>query len=563
MPQELPETIAELVLRLADVDRPGLRSATGTLTHAAVVAEAAARAAWLADGRRPGPFHVAVLLDNVDEYAFWLQGAALAGAVMVGANPTHRGDELARDLAHTECQALVTSAAHLPLLAGRDLGPALGVVDAANPRVLVVDDPAARDALAPYDGAAPPDPSDSGVTPQSLACLLFTSGTSGAPKACRCTQGRLARIGAAVDQLFALTPDDVCYVAMPLFHSNALMAGWAPALAAGSVLALPTGGRFSASGFLPDVRRFGVTYFNYVGKPLAYVLATPERPDDADNPLLRAFGNEGAPANVSRFAERFACEVTDAYGSTEGGAIVSRTPDTPAGALGRAPEGTVVLDPATGAECPPARFDAQGRLLNASEAIGELVSRTGASGFEGYWHNEEAEAARLREGWYWTGDLAYRDEAGFFYFAGRDHDWLRVDGENFAAAPVEQILERFPGVVTSAVYAVPDTVVGDAVMAAVEVAHPDRFDPDAFGAFLSAQEDLGTKWAPRYVRVVAHLPVTATHKVLKRVIRAERWHTADPLFWRPGPGDRYVAMTADDVAALDAALDAAEADRPL
>ena len=134
---------------------------------------------------------------------------------------------------------------------------------------------------------------------------MFTSGTSGAPKACRCTQGRLARIGAIVAQMFELVEDDVCYLAMPLFHSNALMAGWAPALAAGSTVALPTGGRFSASGFLPDVRRFGATYFNYVGKPLAYVLATPERPDDADNPLVRAFGNEGASVDVERFATRF------------------------------------------------------------------------------------------------------------------------------------------------------------------------------------------------------------------------------------------------------------------
>ena len=148
---------------------------------------------------------------------------------------------------------------------------------------------------------------------------------------------------------------------------------------------------------------------------------------------------------------------------------MQRTPDTPPGALGRAPEGTVVLDPATGTECPPARFDDRGRLLNAEEAIGELVSKAGGAGFEGYWRNGEAETARLREGWYWTGDLAYRDDAGFFYFAGRDHDWLRVDGENFASAPIERILQRHPDIVLASVYAVPDPVVGDQVMAAVQL----------------------------------------------------------------------------------------------
>ena len=142
---------------------------------------------------------------------------------------------------------------------------------------------------------------------------------------------------------------------MPLFHSNALMAGWAPALAAGATVALRE--RFSASQFLPDVRRYGVTYFNYVGKPLSYILATPELPDDADNPLRRVFGNEAAEADVARFAERFGCTVQDAYGSTEGGASVQRTPDTPRGALGRALPGTLIINPETGEECPRAVFD--------------------------------------------------------------------------------------------------------------------------------------------------------------------------------------------------------------
>jgi fatty-acyl-CoA synthase len=342
---------------------------------------------------------------------------------------------------------------------------------------------------------------------------------------------------------------------MPLFHSNALMAGWGPALMAGASFALPSSGRFSASGFLPDVRAAGATYFNYVGKPLAYILATPERDDDADNPLIRAFGNEGSADDVARFAERFAVTVTDAYGSTEGGATVARTPDTPPGALGRAPEGTVVLDAATGTECPPARFDPLGRLLNAEEAIGELVSKTGGMGFEGYWRNDDAERARLREGWYWTGDLAYRDEAGFFYFAGRDHDWLRVDGENFASAPIERILQRHPDVVLAAVYAVPDPVVGDQVMAAVQVRPGlEHLDPVGLADFLNGQGDLGTKWAPRFVRMTAALPITATNKVLKRALRAERWNCADAVLWRPEKEAPFELLRHEDAASLEAAV---------
>ena len=549
-------TIDQLIRQRSGDHRAGLLFADRRWTHEQVVRAQADRAAVLASLRQPGPFHVALLLDNVPEYVFWMGAAALAGAVLVGGNPTHRGDELARDLSHTECQLLVTDTAYRGLVDGYDLGPAL-----PPRRILVVDHPCGDLAAetTPYGallgdtlGAALPDPDRTAITEDSLGLLLFTSGTSGAPKACLCSQGRLARIGTIVAQMFELTEDDVCYQAMPLFHSNALMAGWAPALAAGATAALRE--RFSASQFLTDVRRYGVTYFNYVGKPLSYILATPEGSDDADNPLRRAFGNEAAEADVARFADRFGCTVQDAYGSTEGGASVTRTPDTPRGALGRALAGTMIVNPETGRECPRAVFDEHGRLLNAEEAIGEMVNQTGGAGFEGYWHNAEAEASRVRNGWYWTGDLAYRDDDDFFYFGGRDFDWLRVDGENFAAAPVEGILQRHPDVVLASVYAVPDTVVGDQVMTTVLLRPGTSFDPVGFADFLAGEADLGTKWAPRYVRVTENLPETATTKVLKRVLRNEGWRCAEPVWWRPAKDGPYQLLTEADAEALDRAV---------
>jgi fatty-acyl-CoA synthase len=531
-------TISELVRARADDDGVAIRFEDESMTYRELVRASAARAALLSEVRRPGPFHVGVLLENVPEFPLWLCAAGLAGATVVGINPTRRGPELERDITHTECQLVVTESSQVPLLEGLDTG-------VERDRVLVVDTEAYAQDVARC--AAAPLPATH-VDESALYLLLFTSGTSGAPKAVQVSQGRLAGIGVAVATMFPLTGEDVCYAAMPLYHSNALMAGWAPALAGGATVALRR--KFSASGFMPDVRRYGVTFFNYVGKPLSYILATPGRPDDADNTLRIVFGNEAADLDIARFAKRFGCPVIDNYGSTEGGAIVSRTPDMPAGSLGRAPEGTVVLDPATGRECPPVRVDAAGVLLNPDEAIGELVNRAGAEGFEGYWNNDEANAARTREGMYWTGDLAYRDEQGFVYFAGRDFEWLRVDGENFAAAPVERILARFPGVVLAAVYAVPDPVVGDRVMAALELRDGVGFDPDAFAGFLAAQPDLGTKWAPRFVRAAIALPVTPTAKVLKRQLRRERWETSDPVWWQPAKGDPYRRMTADDVAAL-------------
>jgi fatty-acyl-CoA synthase len=531
-------TIAELVRARAGDEHPALLFEDSSWSYAEYVDACADRAALLTELRRPGPFHVGVLLDNVPEFAMWLGAAAVTGAVVVGINPTRRGAELARDITHTDCQLIVTEKCHALLLEGIDTGVGEG-------RVLVVESETYADALDRHRGAALPD---AAVSESDLYLLLFTSGTSGAPKACLCSQGRLARIGTALSAIVKLGPDDVCYLAMPMFHSNALMAGWAGALAGGATAALRR--KFSASGFLPDVRRFGVTYFNYVGKPLSYILATPEQPDDADNPLRLVFGNEAADLDIDRFSRRFGVPVIDSYGSTEGGAIVQRTSDMPAGALGRGGEGVTVLDPDTGEETPPARFDAEGRLLNPDEAIGELVNRLGATGFEGYWKNDEANAARVHDGIYWTGDLAYRDEQGFIFFAGRDYDWLRVDGENFAAAPVERIVARHPDVVLAAVYAVPDPGVGDRVMAALQLRPGTAFDPDGFAEFLAAQPDLGTKWTPRFVRIAEKLPVTETSKVIKRVLRRERWECEDPVWWQPEKGAPYRPMSPADVDAL-------------
>lgn len=209
------------------------------------------------------------------------------------------------------------------------------------------------------------------------------------------------------------------------------------------------------------------------------------------------------------------------------------------------PPEVLILDSDSGAEKPRARFDDAGRLVNAEEATGEIVN-TGASLFEGYWNNDEANAERLRNGWYWTGDLGYRDEHGYFYFAGRSTDWLRVDGENFAAAPVERVLMRHPDITLAAVYGVPDAEAGDRPMAAVLLAPEATFNPTAFAAFLAEQPDLGSKAAPTFVRIVDDFPMTQTNKVLKRVLVAERWRTTDQLWWRPARTLDYVPC--DDVA---------------
>jgi fatty-acyl-CoA synthase len=395
--------------------------------------------------------------------------------------------------------------------------------------------------------------------PGDLFLLLFTSGTTGVPKAVRCTQGRLASIAIRSAESFGYDRDDVAYCAMPLFHGNALMVLWGPTLAVGATVALAR--RFSASGFLPDVRRHGATTFTYVGKALAYVLATEPTADDASCSLRRGFGTEASVADHAAFQERFGCVLTEGYGSSEGGVAINRVPGTPVGALGLPAEDVVVVDPATSLECPQAEFDASGALVNSGVAVGEIVNRSGTGRFEGYYDDPEATAQRLRNGWYWTGDLAYRDADGWFWFAGRGGDWLRVDSENLTAGPIERVLVRFADVAAVAVYPVPDPRTGDQVMAALELLPGRAFDPDAFGMFLIAQSDLGTKWVPSFLRVTTGLPMTASGKVTKAPLRREGWWRGDDLLFRRcngtvGDVPAYVPMHADDVGDLLAELDA-------
>ena len=498
MTEALP-TVTDLLKPLVDIDDRGVYfedSFTSWRDHLRHGATVAAALRERLDPARPP--HVGELLDNTPFFSAVLVAAGMTGIVPVGLNPVRRGAALVRDIEHADCQLV---------LADSNSAALLGDIAHIN-----VDSTDWADEVAAHGDA---EVSFSTAAPGDLFMLIFTSGTGGDPKAVKCSQGKVAIAGVTMTERFGLGRDDRCYVSMPLFHSNAVLVGWSVSVTCRGSMVLRR--KFSASGFMTDVRRYGVTYANYVGKPLSYVLATPEQPDDADNPLKVVYGNEGAPHDVERFARRFGCIAVDGFGSTEGGVAIARTPDTPAGSLGPLPDGIDIVDVDTGAPCPPG-------------VIGELVNIAGPGRFEGYYNDREADAQRMADGVYHSGDLAYRDERGYVYFAGRLGDWLRVDGENLGTAPIERVLARYPGVSEVAVYAVPDPSVGDQVMAALAMTPGAPFDADKFRAFLAEQPDLGPKQWPSYVRVSTALPRTATFKVLKRELSAEGVDCADPVW---------------------------------
>jgi fatty-acyl-CoA synthase len=537
-------------------DRPALKFGDRVWTHSEYARECRRFANLFLD--RPQPtgrgVHVGVLLDNTPDYVFALGGAALAGAAVVGLNHTRRDEHLLRDIEHTHCDLVLSEPRHLPFLepVASSLPPLLvshRFDDGDGSRT--PDAPTIGDDLDSALAAVTEDDPGREPGPDALWALIFTSGTSSAPKAVLCTQRRLLVTGNRFCMMMDLGPEDVGYVCMPLFHSNALMVGWAPSIVSGASVGLAR--RFSASRWLADVRHYGATYFNYTGKPLAYIVSTPEHPDDVDNPLRVAFGNEGSPEVVDAFARRFGVEVIDAYGATEGGVAVNREVEQRAGALGQVGDNVKIVDE-DGIEKPPAKFDADGRLVNAEECVGEIVNTAGAGPFEGYYNNPEATERTLRFGWYWSGDLGYLDEDRYLYFAGRNADWLRVDGENFPAQPIENALARHPDVLLAAVYGVPDDQAGDQVMAGLVLRDGAEFEPERFAAWLDAQEAIGPKWRPRYVRILRDPPTTGTNKIVKRTLVHQKFRhdrTGDDLLYVRGRGEpAYRRFATDDETAL-------------
>jgi fatty-acyl-CoA synthase len=510
------ETVQQLLRARMRDDAPAVVCDEKTWTWCEHLAEAAAEASvvvGLADTNRP--LHVGALLGNSPAMLRSMAAAGLGGYVLCGINTIRRGAGLLTDIRRADCQILLVDPDHLALIAHLDLA-GITVLDVTSPPYL--------DAVA----AAPPLAPHREVGPTDTLMMIFTSGTSGDPKAVRFAHVAAILCGASLIAQFEITAADVCYLSMPLFHSNGVAAGWAVAIGSGATMA-PA--RFSPSRFLTDIRRHNVTYMNYVGKPLALLLATREQPDDADNTLRVAFGNEATDRDIEAFGRRFGCRVVDSFGSSEFAVIVTREEGIPAGSIGKGYPGVAVYHAETVTECAPAIFDGNGALANFDEAVGELVNTQGAGAFTGYYNDPTATDERMRHGMYWSGDLAYRDPEGWIYLAGRTADWLRVDGENLAAAPIERILQRLAPINQVAVYAVPDERVGDQVMAAIVLDDGQSLAPKEFQKFLAAQPDLSAKAWPRFVRINDALPKTPTNKILKRELIQAGPTAAGGVLW--------------------------------
>lgn len=276
-----PATVVDLVRARASDATTGVLAGDQRWAWDEVVARSEATARLLTSLRSPGPFHVGILMDNSPDYLFTLFGAALAGATSVGINNTRRGEQLAIDILHTDCQLVLCDGENAGLLDGLDLGT-IDVHRASGPEW-----------SEKVDGLVGQGAVDGAVQPGDLFTLIFTSGSTGAPKAVRMTHGRAAELATAWS---SVGPDDVAYCAIPLFHTNALMSMALPALNSGGAIALR--GRFSASQFMPDIRSFGATFFSTAGRALSYILGTAPDPEDRNHKVKFALAAEASPRDI-------------------------------------------------------------------------------------------------------------------------------------------------------------------------------------------------------------------------------------------------------------------------
>ncbi|HKE10915.1 MAG TPA: AMP-binding protein [Myxococcota bacterium] len=537
------------------------------------------------DENRPG--HVAMLFDNHLELLALCGACGYLGFTLFGVNAGLRGETLAGVLNHSRARLVVLDERYLPEF--ERVRSSLKHVAAEN--VLVRRAPELKSAAADdweaslsREIAAPGkslDAPEATVVPEANLLVIYTSGTTGLPKGINNNHFKLLVTGLAVSRSLELGRDAVGYACMPLFHSNALFLGFSPAFWVGGKLALRD--RFSASNFVPDVLRHGVTYWNYVGEPVHYILSAIEREYDGDeerilrevarnprNHLRYALGNGASPPDIDRFTRWLGLEdMFELYGSTEAAISTFRKQTDPRGSVGEVTDAAVKVLNEQGKECPPVRLAPDGKILNYADAVGEICRLGADTGlFQGYFDNPEANTAKHRDGVYHSGDLGHvlvHEGKRFLFFDGRTDDWIRKDGENFSAAQVARHLAEHPDVMLSAAYGVPCAVSDELVMAALKLRPGTHFDPQAFFHFCERQVVEGgmdRKWIPDFVRIVDDFEFTQTQKILVRSLKKQHFHRGRledaPIYWRRRGDTTFSPFSPQDFERLRAEFAASE-----
>lgn len=531
-------------------------------------------------------FHVGFYMQNTPEVVYLLGGCALSNSTLVGINNAQMGQKLATDVNKMDIEAIFVDEAPQPKTGRTFLETVLQAEQrfglgglypdyviarkrqAKNhpPRVLTIAEKLTQ--CQGHDFAPIPLQGD------NAGVIIFTSGTTGAPKGIEVLWDKVFDVGLVSSTLLNYTENDVGYICMPLNHSNSLYLTLLPALLNSAKVLLRR--RFSATGFLADISEAGATVWNSVGDPVMYVLNRlgPDA-DYAHLPLRTVVSTGTSAANRAAFTRIFGLEIfAEAYGSTEVGAVALVTPDTPDYSVGRVIEGKDlrILDEAGSQERQAALVDQAGNITNFAQAVGEIVvsqASLGASAFSSYYNMPLESTARVDEnGFYRMGDLGAIEERAsgrYVIFLGRTgSDRLRNKGENFAATFVEEIILGDRWVNNCAVIGIPyvDNIENDNPMYVLEVDDPADFDLAGFLDF--CRQEIPHYALPGFVRLLEELPRTDTRKVKKAALLKEfieRTLSSDSsgqdLLYRVGPDGPSLFRRQDYLAEMARCIDPA------
>ncbi|MBC9955585.1 long-chain-acyl-CoA synthetase [Yimella sp. cx-51] len=361
------------------------------------------------------------------------------------------------------------------------------------------------------------------VQAKDRALLIFTSGTTGLPKASVMTHFRWLKSYSGLGALgVRLRPTDTLYCALPLYHNNAVTVGLGAVLAGGAALAVSP--KFSASKFWDECRAYDATAFVYIGELCRFLLAQPGKPDDRDNTIRVIVGNGLRPDIWDDFQQRFGIErIAEFYGASECNiAFINAFNVNQTAGTCPLPYKVVDYDPETG----KALRDKKGRLTQVKTGeVGLLISKvTDRAPFDGYTDAEASEKKLLRDGfkdgdcWFDTGDLVRNQGLTHVAFVDRLGDTFRWKGENVATTEVEAALAGSAQVVESTVYGVEvPGCDGKAGMAAVVLPDGEAFDGAELAEHVRSQ--LPAYARPLFVRLVNELEHTSTFKSRKVELR--------------------------------------------
>ncbi|MCY1274303.1 crotonobetaine/carnitine-CoA ligase [compost metagenome] len=518
--------------------------------------------AFAARGLKAGDV-CAMAMENRPDFFFCWFGLAKLGVVTAFINYHVTGRALLHALESTGAKAVVVGEeclqpfADSPETRGHQLWLVRDEEKPASAELLALADAGFAEQVAAAPINRPPRELRAGVKAEDGMLLIFTSGTTGLPKAARYSHMRWMTSGDVMQVTLEATPDDVFYCCLPLYHGAAATSVTSTALKAGASIVVRR--KFSSSEFWRDVRENGVTVFQYIGEICRYLLNMPAQANDRDHSLRCMLGAGLSPDIWQRWVERFGdLQIFEGWGSTEANTATLNV-DNRVGSCGRIPDWA-----RTNLRLLKYDVDSQCHVRNADgyfvhcqpgevgEAVGMIIDHPeiGAGRFEGYTSAEATEKKILRnvfqtgDAWWSSGDLLRYDEDGYCFFVDRLGDTFRWKSENVSTQEVAAALGDFPGMELINIYGVrvPGHE-GRAGMAAILMQAGQAFDPQAFFSFTQAR--LPRYAAPVFVRVQAAADMTTTFKLRKVDLQRDGYdprRIAEPLFVRDETSASYVPL---------------------